>query len=88
MRCVGEAYYDTTAVVGRVADEVHAWMMRYVRRLLLEPRDDIERLAQMNRVNPLYVLRNYLAQQAINAAEEGDYREIERLLWVLRKPYS
>jgi len=88
MRCVGEAYYDTTAVAGRVADEVHAWMMRYVRRLLLEPRDDIERLAQMNRVNPLYVLRNYLAQQAINAAEEGDYREIERLLWVLRKPHS
>ena len=47
-----------------------------------------ERIARMNRTNPKYVLRNYQAQQAIDAANEGDVSLIERLLRVLRAPYD
>jgi len=50
-------------------------------------RDD-ERLARMNHVNPKYVLRNYLAQTAIEKAQQKDFSEIDRLLTLLQNPYS
>ncbi len=42
----------------------------------------------MNRVNPKYILRNYLAQQAIDKAEAGDYSEIETLHRLLQRPFD
>jgi len=44
--------------------------------------------AAMDAVNPLYVLRNHLAEQAILAAKAGDPSEIERLMAVLRQPFE
>ena len=66
-----------------------AWAARYRQRLLAESSEDAARKSRMDAVNPKYVLRNYLAQNAITAAvERRDYTEIERLLDVLRSPFT
>jgi serine/tyrosine/threonine adenylyltransferase len=65
------------------------WAQRYGERLERERSQDTERRKRMNRMNPKYVLRNYLAQQAIElATEKKDYSEIERLQALLRDPFS
>jgi uncharacterized protein YdiU (UPF0061 family) len=65
-----------------------AWAARYRARLAAEASVDAERAARMNRVNPKFVLRNHLAQMAIERAQQGDYGEIARLLGVLEHPYD
>ncbi|HVR80699.1 MAG TPA: hypothetical protein VHF02_01195, partial [Luteimonas sp.] len=47
-----------------------------------------ERIARMQAANPKYVLRNYLAQQTIDRAEQGDYDGVHELLQVMRHPYD
>ncbi|WP_459617512.1 protein adenylyltransferase SelO family protein, partial [Enterobacter hormaechei] len=55
------------------------WAEAYRRRVEGEGGDQESRRRRMHAVNPLYVLRNYLAQQAIEAAEQGDYTEVRLL---------
>ncbi len=65
------------------------WAQRYGERLKTERSEAAERCERMNRVNPKYVLRNYLAQQAIALAiDKKDYSEINRLLALLRDPFA
>jgi serine/tyrosine/threonine adenylyltransferase len=64
------------------------WMARYCDRLRMEQSRDDDRRLHMNRVNPKYVLRNYLAQIAIEKAQQKDFSEIDRLLTPLRSPFS
>lgn len=64
------------------------WLEAYQAELLKENRTGIERSNAMNAVNPLYVFRNYLAQLAIDQAEQGDFSQIVELLEVLRHPYQ
>jgi uncharacterized protein YdiU (UPF0061 family) len=64
------------------------WAVRYRERLRLEDSTDDTRRAAMNRVNPKYVLRNYLAQQAIEQAQKGDYSGVHELLAVLEHPFD
>ncbi|HEX8457362.1 MAG TPA: YdiU family protein [Pyrinomonadaceae bacterium] len=66
-----------------------AWAASYRARLHAEESADAARKERMDAANPKYVLRNYLAQNAIEAAtEQRDYTEIARLLEVLRAPYT
>jgi serine/tyrosine/threonine adenylyltransferase len=64
------------------------WARRYEIRLSEEGSRDDDRLVRMNRVNPKYVLRNYLAQTAIEKAQQKDFSEIDQLLTLLQNPYS
>lgn len=65
-----------------------AWLSRYSARLGSDPTQNWqERVAGMLAVNPLYVLRNHLAQQAIAAAEKGDFSEVRRQFELLRNPF-
>ncbi len=61
-----------------------AWLRRYAERASGEA----GRVERMNRANPKYVFRNYLAVQAIDALAQGDASVLERLLAVLARPYD
>ena len=65
-----------------------AWAERYAARLVAEASIDAERALKMDRANPKYILRNHLAENAIRAAQAGDFGETERLLKVLERPYD
>ena len=65
------------------------WAAQYVARVASEGIIDQQaRRERMHAVNPLYILRNYLAQKAIDAAEAGDYSEVRRLHKVLTRPFT
>ena len=81
---LAEAYYGAAPPPA----EVLAWLDRYGAELAAQGVDESRRRQRMNQANPRFVLRNYLAQEAIDAAETGDTEPLERLLTVLRTPYE
>jgi hypothetical protein len=70
------------------ATKFDAWAERYRDRLRSEKSDDAARQKRMNCVNPKYILRNYLAQIAIDKAMNKDFSEVDRLRGVLQHPYD
>jgi len=66
----------------------NAWFLKYDTRLEDEILEDDERKKKMNTINPKYVLRNYMAQLAIDDADKGDYNLINELYQMLKKPYD
>ena len=82
------AYYLPQQVTGKVKQEIVSWLRRYQQRVAEETVSDQQRAAQMNQVNPKYVLRNYLAQLAIDKSEAGDHSMVAELLELLRRPYD
>lgn len=85
---LSEAYYSPEKVVGETKTRIASWVRDYQTRVKSDGTTDELRRAQMNRVNPKFVLRNYLAQLAIDKSETGDHSMISELLEVLRHPYS
>lgn len=65
-----------------------AWAAQYRARLQAEGSDDGARRLAMHAVNPKYVLRNYLAQVAIEKAQQKDFSEVAKLQAILRRPFD
>ena len=88
LRHFQSAFYRSDEQTEGLAMRYIDWLDRYEARVGESERNAEERRLRMRRSNPIYVLRNYLAQQAIDLAEQGDPSEITRLLEVLRHPYE
>jgi len=91
---IAQAWYDaitapTDDTISQTATWIRTWAAR-VRADAAQPNaaSTEERLATMRAVNPKYVLRNWMAQLAIDKADEGDYSGVAELLELLRQPYA
>jgi uncharacterized protein YdiU (UPF0061 family) len=83
---LGDAYYAPPSAMQRAITT--DWLRAYWSRCERADLDDADRAARMNAINPLYVPRNYLVQEVIEATERGDRTELGALLDVLRMPYT
>lgn len=88
LACVEQALYQPEQVGPNHRARLADWLRRYQQRVRGEGITDQARKEKMNRVNPLYVLRNYLAQLAIDKAEHGHFGMVRDLLELLRSPYT
>lgn len=82
-----EVYYDPNKAKA-VEEEFAVWLQDYRETLASQASKSEERIASMNRTNPLYVPRNYLAQEAIELATAGDNSLVLELLDTFRTPYT
>jgi uncharacterized protein YdiU (UPF0061 family) len=82
------SFYREESNNTELATQLESWLTRYEMRSHNDGIPSANRLALMKRANPRFVLRNYLAQQAIEEAEAGDPSRISQLLDVLRNPYD
>ena len=82
---LGDLFYDDAKRTAH-RDRLDAWLRDW--HALVSPEPAAARRERMHRVNPRYVLRNYLAQEAIDLAEQGDASRVHELLEVMRRPYD
>jgi uncharacterized protein YdiU (UPF0061 family) len=91
LQLIQPAFYSTP-IKPELAEAWSEWSQRYSDRIkkdiVADPAAVTERTARMKKVNPKYVLRNYLAQTAILAAEKNDFSLLDRLFRVLQSPYD
>ena len=92
---IQDAFYSPEKILDAKTEDqianrkrIAAWLRSYQSRVAADGVADELRREQMNRVNPKYVLRNYIAQLAIDKAEAGDGSMVMQLLEILRNPYD
>jgi uncharacterized protein YdiU (UPF0061 family) len=69
-------------------ENIDQWFTDYINRLKSETLDEQSRKEMMDRSNPKYILRNHLAQAAIEKAQQNDFSEVATLLQILSKPFD
>ena len=85
---VSGACYEREKLYGDPLKHTADWLRSWLRRCARDRVPAAERRRRMNAVNPRYVLRNYLAQLAIDEAEAGEFAKVSELLEVMRRPYD
>ncbi|WP_299885904.1 YdiU family protein [uncultured Lacinutrix sp.] len=85
---IKDAFYVINDVSDTIRLKWKSWFESYTERLKKETVSFEDRKKKMNLINPKYVLRNYMAQLAIDDANKGDYKLIDELFQLLRKPYN
>jgi len=85
---IKDAFYKIEELKDGILEKWKNWFDNYFNRLQKESLLDTERKARMNVVNPKYVLRNYMVQLAIDDADKGNYKLINELNTLLKKPYA
>jgi serine/tyrosine/threonine adenylyltransferase len=85
---IKDSFYEIDALEDDILRGWLDWLKKYIQRLNIETTTDSERKVKMDAVNPKYVLRNYMAQLAIDAADNGDYSLVNELHELLKKPYD
>lgn len=85
---IKDAFYEIDALEDDILRGWLDWFKKYIQRLNIETATDSERKMKMDAVNPKYVLRNYMAQLAIDAADNGDYSLVLEFHELLKQPYS
>jgi uncharacterized protein YdiU (UPF0061 family) len=85
MALIEPAFYGEPADAARAA--FASWLADWQARLREAGESHDERMARMNAANPWIIPRNWLAQNAIKAAEAGDLSVLERLMRAIREPY-
>ena len=85
---IQDSFYFPNEIKEDILDSWKKWFIVYLQRLNQEELSDKDRAEKMNQVNPKYVLRNYMAQLAIDDADKGNYSLIDELYLLLKKPYN
>jgi len=85
---VTEAFYKPEDIASEIRQHWKEWFELYLSRISISDKSDTERRAAMNKVNPKYVLRNYMSQLAIDDANKGDYNLIDTFYNLLKAPYD
>ena len=88
LELIRDSFYNPEEITGQVLERWKSWLIRYAKRLNEDSLSDQDRKLAMNKVNPKYVLRNYMSQLAIDAADKGDYSLINELYTLLKNPYD
>lgn len=85
---IASSWYKPDEIDNDYKTRLSYFLRDYLLRLRQDGRPDPEKIKSMHSVNPKFILRNYLSQQAIDKAETGDFSMIHQLLQVMRKPYD
>lgn len=85
---INAAFYHLDEIKDDILNTWQFWLNEYIERIKLEEIEDSERKQKMDTTNPKYVLRNYMAQIAIDAANKEDYSIINELYILLKSPYD